>query len=77
MQELAEALSSNPSFATDIATAIGNRVRFDEAQTLSAAQQLQARQNIGAASQVEFATLQTALGNVSTDFLAAYNAAKT
>ena len=31
LQELAEALSSNPSFATDIATAIGNRVRFDEA----------------------------------------------
>ena len=76
LQELAEALSSNPSFATDIATAIGNRVRFDEAQTLTAAQQLRARQNIGAASQVEFSTLQTNLGNVSTDFLAVYNTAK-
>ena len=76
LQELAEALSSNPSFATDIATAIGNRVRFDEAQTLTAAQQLRARQNIGAASQVEFATLQTDLGNVNTDFLAVYNTAK-
>ena len=76
LQELATALSDNPSFATDIAIAIGNRVRFDEAQTLSAAQQLQARQNIGAASQAEFSTLQTDLGNVNTDFLAVYNTAK-
>ena len=76
LQELAEALSSNPSFATDIATAIGNRVRFDDTQTLTAAQQLQARENIGAASQAEFATLQTDLGDVSTDFLAVYNTAK-
>ena len=76
MQELAEALSSNPSFATDIATAIGNRVRFDEAQTLTAAQQLRARQNIGAASQVEFAQMQTDLGNVQVDLVSLYATAK-
>ena len=76
LQELAEALSSNPSFATDIATAIGNRVRFDEAQTLSAAQQLRARQNIGAASQVEFAQMPTDLGNVQVDLASLYAAAK-
>ena len=76
LQELATALSDNPSFATDIAIAIGNRVRFDEAQTLSAAQQLRARQNIGAAGSTEFNQLKTDLGNVNTDFLAAYNTAK-
>ncbi len=76
LQELAEALSSNPSFATDIATAIGNRVRFDEAQTLTAAQQLRARQNIGAASQVEFAQMQTDLGNVQVDLASLYATAK-
>ena len=76
LQELATALSDNPSFATDIAIAIGNRVRFDEAQTLSTAQQLQARQNIGAASQAEFAQMQTDLGNVQVDLASLYAAAK-
>lgn len=48
LRELAEALEGNDSQITDILTAIGNRVRFDAAQVLTAPQQLQARSNIGA-----------------------------
>ncbi len=47
LNELAAALGNDPQFATTIATALSNRVRFDAAQTLTAGQQLQACQNIG------------------------------
>lgn len=48
LNELAAALGDDPNFATTITTALGNRVRFDEAQVLTAPQQAQARANIGA-----------------------------
>lgn len=48
LNELAAALGDDPNFATSINTAIGNRVRFDAVQTLTAPQQTQARANIGA-----------------------------
>lgn len=48
LDELAAALGDDPNFATTTATALGNRVRFDAAQTLTAPQQTQARTNIGA-----------------------------
>ena len=76
LQELAEALSSNPSFATDIATAIGNRVRVDAVQTFNSTQQAQGRSNINAASQTEFAQMQTDLGNVQVDLASLYATAK-
>ena len=47
LSELASALNNDPSFAVTIATELGNRVRFDSAQTLTAAQKLQACTNIG------------------------------
>jgi len=47
LNELATALGNDPAFATTIATALSNRVRFDASQTLTAGQQLQACQNIG------------------------------
>lgn len=47
LKELAAALNNDPSFATTIATELGNRVRFDAAQTLTTAQKLQACTNIG------------------------------
>ena len=69
LKELADALGNDPSFATTIATQIANRVRFDEAQVLTAPQKAQACGNIGAASLV-------ATGDLDRDFAAAYTAAK-
>ena len=76
LQELATALSDNPSFATDIATALGNRVRYDEAQALTGTQQEQARTNIAAASAQELTQLKSDLGDLTTDYLTLYNTAK-
>jgi hypothetical protein len=76
LSELAAALGNDPSFATTIANEIANRVRFDAAQTLSGAQQTQARSNIDAASGTELTTLTTGLGNYDRDFAADYNLAK-
>lgn len=50
LNELAAALGDDPNFATSTATALGNRVRFDAAQTLDDTQKAQARTNIGALS---------------------------
>jgi hypothetical protein len=69
LKELAAALGNDPSFATTIATQIANRVRFDDAQVLTAPQKAQACDNIGAASLV-------ATGDLDRDFAAAYTAAK-
>ena len=61
--EVAAQLEADQSAAAALATAINNRVRFDEAQNLSVAQQLQACTNIG-------------IGNPDVDLISAYNAAK-
>ena len=63
LKELAAALNNDPSFATTIATELGNRVRFDAAQTLTIAQKLQACTNIG-------------VGDPERDLAAAYVTAK-
>lgn len=63
LSELAAALGSDPNFATTIATEIGNRVRYDAAQTLSASQKTQACANIG-------------IGEPDTNFVTTYTAAK-
>lgn len=66
---VADALGSDHSFATTIATQIANRVRFDDVQVLTAPQKAQACENIGAASLV-------AIGDPDRDLVAAYVAAK-
>jgi microcompartment protein CcmK/EutM len=48
LDELAAALGDDPNFGATITTALGNRVRFDAVQTLTGAQQQQARDNIAA-----------------------------
>ena len=48
--------------------AVNNRVRFDAAQSLTVAEQLQARSNIGAVA-------ATDVGNTDTDFVAVFVAA--
>jgi hypothetical protein len=63
LSELASALNNDPSFAVTIATELGNRVRFDSAQTLTAAQKLPACTNIG-------------IGDPERDLAAAYVTAK-
>lgn len=75
--ELAAALNNDPSFATNVATSLANRVRYDAAQTLTAPQQAQARSNIGAASAAALTALTTAVGNSDADFVATYTTAKT
>lgn len=62
-EELAAAMGNDPSFAATIATGLGNRVRYDAAQTLTAVQKTQACMNIG-------------VGEPDTDFVALYVAAK-
>ncbi len=67
LNELAAALGNDPAFATTITNALGNRVRFDAAQTLTAAQSLQARTNMGAASAAD-------VGSTTTNFVATFEA---
>lgn len=67
LDELAAALADDAAFSATVTTALGNRVRFDAAQTLTGPQQVQARTNIGAASSVD-------MGDPNTDFVAAFNA---
>lgn len=69
LAELANALGNDPSFAATIAGEIATRVRYDAAQALSAPQQAQARNNIGAQA-------AEAVGDTDHDFVADYTAAK-
>lgn len=66
--ELATAFQGADADISDILTALGNRVRFDAAQALTAPQQAQARANIGAASALE-------VGDTTVDFVATFEAA--
>ena len=63
LKELADALGNDANFATTIATQMGKRVRVDAAQTFTVAEQAQGCANLG-------------IGNLDTDFVAAYNTAK-
>lgn len=70
LSELAAALGDDPNFAQTIASGLAMRVRVDAAQTFSAAEKTQGRQNIGAFGAAE-------IGDPDADLAAAYNAAKT
>ena len=63
LNKLAAALGNDENLAQTMITQINNRVRFDEAQVLTAEQQLTACTNIG-------------VGNPTRDFAADYAAAK-
>ncbi len=69
IDELAAALQDDANVITTILTSLGNRLRFDAAQTLSAGQKTQGCANLGA---VEAA----AVGNTDQDLVGAYNTAK-
>lgn len=68
LKEFADALGGDENFATTISTALGNRLRFDAAQTLSGAQQSQGQANLSVYSRAE-------LGDPTTDFVAVLTAA--
>jgi hypothetical protein len=69
LDELAAALGDDANFAATTTTALGNRLRIDgTAQTIIAANQLQARTNIAAAG-------STDMGDPATDFVAVFVAA--
>jgi hypothetical protein len=53
LDELAAALGDDANFAATITTALGNRLRFDAVQTLTAPQRVQGNANLGSASLVD------------------------
>lgn len=71
LKELADALGSDPNFATTMATALGNRVRVDTAaQGLNGTQQSNARTNIDVYSKTE-------IGDPTTNFVTTFEAGLT
>jgi len=60
LAELASALGNDASFASTVTTALGYRLRYDAAQTLTAGQKTQACANIG-------------VGEPDTDFVTTFN----
>ena len=72
LQELANALGNDPSFSATITAALGNRIRFDAEQTLTAAQRTQALANLGAAPTTHHHDSQyytiAQLGDITADF---------
>lgn len=67
LEELAAAIGDDADFAGTVTTALGNRVRVDAAQSFTAPQQSQGRDNIGAAS-------AAAVGDTETNFVAIFEA---
>ena len=60
LSELAAALGNDASFASTVTTALGYRLRFDAAQTLTTGQKTQACANLG-------------IGEPDTDFVTTFN----
>ena len=60
LYELAAALGNDANFASTMTTALGNRIRFDAAQTLTTGQITQACANIG-------------IGEPNADFVTTFN----
>ena len=68
--EVAAQLAADETAAAALTTAVGNRVRFDDAQVLTGPQKAQAIANIGAISASD-------IGDPTTDFAAVFAAALT
>ena len=65
LNELAAALGDDANFAATINTALGNRLRFDAAQTLSGPQQAQGQDNLNVYSRDE-------IGDPTTNFVTTF-----
>ncbi|APF85492.1 hypothetical protein HI806_01150 [Ralstonia solanacearum] len=70
LKELQEAILKDQSGIAALLAAVDRRVRFDAAQALTADEQAQARQNIGAVA-------ASAIGDPETDFVPVFEAALT
>ena len=68
LKELQEAILNGQGGLTALLGALDKRVRFDAVQSLTAEEQTQARQNIGAVANVD-------VGDTDTDFVAQFEAA--
>ncbi len=68
LKELQDAIQNDTSGLAALLSAIDKRVRFDAAQALTAAEQAQARTNIGAVA-------IDAIGDTDTDFIAVFETA--
>lgn len=68
LKELQDAIQSDQTGIAALLAAVNARVRFDAAQALTAEEQIQARNNIGAMS-------ATAVGDPETDFVAIFESA--
>ncbi len=68
LKELQTAILNDQTGISALLTAVDKRVRFDAVQALTAQEQEQARDNIGAVSVLD-------IGNANTDFVAAFEAA--
>lgn len=75
IKELADFLSDN-TIANGLIDQLAKRVRVDSVQSFTNEQKLQARENIGAASESSFTNLISALGTIDYDYVADYNTAK-
>lgn len=69
LKEIQDILASDDTAISGLLTAVGNRVRFDAAQSLTGTQMQTARDNIGAQD-------AASIGDTAHDFVADYNAAK-
>jgi len=69
LDELAAALGDDPNFAASITTALANRLRLDDTQTLTEAQRAQGRANLGAVASAD-------VGDTTSSLVAVYRAAK-
>lgn len=67
LDELAAALGDDANFAGTVTAALGNRLRIDAAQGLTAPQKAFGLANLGAASAAD-------MGDPTTDFVATFNA---
>jgi len=54
LKELADALGDDANFSSTVTTALGNRLRFDAAQTLDSTQKAQGNTNLGSVSLAQF-----------------------
>jgi len=68
LKEIADQLADDEDAVAALTTALGNRVRFDAAQSLNGTQQAQAATNLGM-------LLATEIGDPATDFVAVFEAA--
>jgi hypothetical protein len=65
LKELADAIGDDPNYAATTATALGNRLRLDAAQTLTAGQQTQGQSNLNVYD-------KATIGDPTTDFVATF-----